>query len=120
MGVKCSQYKWEQEARGLSVEWFHEERENKKYAIKNQDFLDFPHGPVVESPPADAGVIGSILGQGRCHMPQSNQAHVAQLLNLCLTACAPQEKLLPSATRESPYTAVKTKPNQKQNELTQF
>ena len=43
----------------------------KKYAIKNLDFLDFPCGPVVESLPADAGVIGSYLGQGRCHMPQS-------------------------------------------------
>ena len=35
IGVKCSQYKWEQKARGLPVEWFHEERENKKYAIKS-------------------------------------------------------------------------------------
>ena len=107
-------------SQGLSVEWFHEERENKKYAIKNQDFLDFPHGPVVESPPADTGVIGSILGQGRCHMPQSNQAHAAQLLSLCSRACAPQEKLLLSATRESPHTAANTKHNQKQNELKQF
>ena len=32
----------------------------------------FPRGPVVKNPPADAGDMGSIPGQGRSHMPQGN------------------------------------------------
>ena len=29
---------------------------------------DFPGGPVVKNPPANAGDVGSISGQGRFHM----------------------------------------------------
>ena len=47
-------------------------------------FLDLPGGPVVKNPPANAGDMGSIPGSGRFHMPQSNQAHVLQLLKLML------------------------------------
>ena len=32
--------------------------------------LDFPGGPVVKSPPANAGDVGSSPGLGRPHMPQ--------------------------------------------------
>ena len=35
-------------------------------------FLDFPGGPVVKNPPANAGDTGSIPGRGRFHMPWSN------------------------------------------------
>ena len=31
-------------------------------------FRDFPHDPVVENQPANAGDMGSIPGLGRCHM----------------------------------------------------
>ena len=33
---------------------------------------DFPGGPVVKSPPANAGDMGSSPGLGRSHMPWSN------------------------------------------------
>ena len=44
----------------------------------------FPGGPAVKSPPCDAGSTGSIPGWGSFHMPQSNWAHVPQLLSLVL------------------------------------
>ena len=59
---------------------------------------DFPGGPVVKNPPADAGDMGSIPGPGRFHMPRGNQVCVPQLLlhrvKLAHSrACAPpQEK----------------------------
>ena len=42
---------------------------------------DFPVDPVVRNPPANAGDMGSIPGQGRSHMPQSDYARVPQLLS---------------------------------------
>ena len=33
---------------------------------------DFPGGPVIKNPPANAGHTGSIPGPGRSHMPQGN------------------------------------------------
>ena len=36
---------------------------------------------MAESPPANAGDTSSVPGQGRCHMPRSNEAHEAQLLS---------------------------------------
>ena len=42
---------------------------------------DFPGGPVVESPPANAGGMGSIPGPGSSHMLQENWAFVSQLLS---------------------------------------
>ena len=33
---------------------------------------DFPGGPVIKNPPADAGDEGLILGLGRSHMPRGN------------------------------------------------
>ena len=33
---------------------------------------DFPAGPVVKNPPANAGDMGSIPGPGRCHTPRGN------------------------------------------------
>ena len=50
----------------------------------------FPGGAVVKNPPANAGDTGSIPGPGRSHMPQSNKAHVPQLLSLCSRAREPQ------------------------------
>ena len=40
----------------------------------------FPDSPMVENLPANAGDMGSIRGQGRSHMLQSNQVPVPQLL----------------------------------------
>ena len=34
---------------------------------------DFPGGPVVKNPPANAGHTGSIPGPGRSHIPWSNK-----------------------------------------------
>ena len=33
---------------------------------------DFPSGPVIRNPPANAEDMGSIPGPGRSYMPQSN------------------------------------------------
>ena len=33
---------------------------------------NFPGGPVVKNPPANAGDTGSICGPGKSHMPRSN------------------------------------------------
>ena len=44
---------------------------------------DFPIGPVIRNPPANAGGRGSISGPGRSHVPRGNEAHVPQLLSLC-------------------------------------
>lgn len=43
--------------------------------------LDFPEGPVVKYPPADAEDTGSIPGAGRSHTSQGNEA-CRQLLSL--------------------------------------
>jgi len=34
--------------------------------------LDFPEGPLVKNPPANAEDMGSIPGPGRFHMPSGN------------------------------------------------
>ena len=60
-------------------------------------FPSFPGGPVAKNPPANAGDMGSSLGLGRSHMPQSNHAHAPQLLSLHSTAYVPQ-LLSPRAT----------------------
>jgi len=41
---------------------------------------DFPSGPVVKNPLANAGCVGLIPGPGRVHLPQGNWA------------CAPQQE----------------------------
>ena len=40
--------------------------------FKKEKEEDFPGGPVVKNPPANAGDTGSIPGLGRFHMPQGN------------------------------------------------
>ena len=46
------------------------------YLSKNKTLVgwggDFPGGPLVKNPPANAGSMGSIPGPGRFHMPWSN------------------------------------------------
>ena len=53
---------------------------------------DFPGGPVVKNPPANAVDTGSIPGLRRFHMPQSNKTHVPQPRSLHSRAHTPQEK----------------------------
>ena len=43
----------------------------KKQTLKYMSW-DFPGGPMVKNPPANAGDMGSIPGSGRSHVPQSN------------------------------------------------
>ena len=42
---------------------------------------DFPGGPVVKNPPANARDMDSIPGPGRFHRPLGSQARVLQLLS---------------------------------------
>ena len=39
---------------------------------KDKNSWDFPGGPVVMNPPANAGDTGLIPGPGRSHMPRNN------------------------------------------------
>ena len=55
---------------------------------------------MVESLPANAGYTGLIPGPGRSHMPQSNEAHVPQLLSLRSRAHEPQPQILKPACLE--------------------
>ena len=69
----------------------------------------FPGGAVVESPPANAGDVGSSPGLGRSHLPRSNWAREPQLLSLRVWSLCP-------ATREAaivrgPRTAMKSGPH---------
>ena len=61
------------------------------YLVMFKIFLSwgFPGGAVVKNPPANAGDTGSNLGPGRSRMPQSNEAHVPQLLSLRATTTEP-------------------------------
>ena len=53
---------------------------------------DFPGGPVVRSPPANARVTGLISGAGGSHMPWGDGTCVPQLLKpACSRARAPQQ-----------------------------
>ena len=44
----------------------------KQFFCSKLLILDFPGGPVVKNPPANAGDMGLSPGPGRSHMPQSN------------------------------------------------
>ena len=59
-------------------------------------------GAVDKNPPANAGDMGLIPGQGRFHMPQSNYAWVPQLLNLLSGAQEPQLPGRHAAVTEAP------------------
>ena len=48
--------------------------------MKTSTSWDFPHGPMVKNPSANAGDMGLIPGPGRSHMPWSNKALVPQRL----------------------------------------
>ena len=45
------------------------ERERPYFKIR---FKDFPDGPLIKNPLANAGDMGSMPGPGRFHMPQGN------------------------------------------------
>ena len=84
--------------------------------ILNEQWSSFLGVSVVESPPANAGDMGSIPDLGRSHMARSSWALVPQLLSLCSTASEPrplkpvnpgafavqQEKLLQCEAHASP------------------
>ena len=55
--------------------------------------MDFPGGPVVKNPPANAGDTGLSPHLGRRHMPQGKQARAPQLLKPMVSrAHAPQQE----------------------------
>ena len=45
--------------------------------------VDFPDGPVVKNPLANAEYVGSIPAPGGFHILQGSGAHAPQLLNQC-------------------------------------
>ena len=59
---------------------FNQELHPKAHPSNKESIRGLPGGPVVKSPPANAGDMGSIPGQGRSGLPQTNQAHEPQLL----------------------------------------
>ena len=69
---------------------------------------------MVESPPADAGDMGSCPGPGRSHVPRSGWAHEPWLQGLCVRSlCSTAGE---AATVGGPRTA-KTKQNKTKKEL---
>ena len=44
---------------------------------------DFPGGPVVKNPPANAGDMGSIPGLGRCHIPWGKRSRHSEKPAYC-------------------------------------
>ena len=96
-----------------SVTSFSDTASSMVQVCSKTEIQGFPGGSVVKNPPANAGDTGSVPGPGGSYMPQSNQAHVPQLLSLCSRvsalqqekppkweAWAPQlEKSLPEATK---------------------
>ena len=68
---------------------------------------DFPGGVVDNNLPVHAGDMGSIPGPGRSHMPQTNWAHMLQLLSQSAPtteahaprACALQQEKPPQLER---------------------
>ena len=46
--------------------------ESQTINVMNEEIRNFPSGPVVKNPPANAGDMGSIPGPGGSHVPQSN------------------------------------------------
>ena len=51
--------------------WVHYTKHTNKIISKYKG-RNFPGGPVVKSPPVNAGDMGSIPGSGRSHMPWGN------------------------------------------------
>ena len=56
----------------------------------NNKSWDFPCGPAVKNPPANAGDTSLIPGLGRSHVPWGSWAHASQLLSLCSRALEPR------------------------------
>ena len=48
------------------------EGDSESECVKSRGWRDFPGGPMVRNLPANAGVMGSIPGRGRFHMPEGN------------------------------------------------
>ena len=46
------------------------EGDSESECVKSRGWRDFPGGPMVRNLPANAGVMGSIPGGGRFHMPE--------------------------------------------------
>ena len=54
--------------------------ESQTINVMNEEIRNFPSGPVVKNPPANAGDPGSVPGLGRFRVQWGNQAHALQLL----------------------------------------
>ena len=83
---------------------------------------DFPGGPLVQNPPANAGDMGLIPGPGRFHVLQGNEANTPEVLSprsraattehVCCSNRSPWTQNPCSTTREatkmrSPHTATR-------------
>ena len=75
---------------------------------KEQVFVGFPGGAVVENLPANAGDMGSSPGLGRSHMPRSKWAREPQLLSLRVWNLCPATG--GAAIVRGPRTAMKSSP----------
>ena len=77
---------------------------------------DFPGGPVVKHPPANAGDVSSIPGLGRFYTLQGNLAHIPQ--SMCSRACESQLQSPNATTTEAcvPRTCAlqQDKPSQRE------
>ena len=69
---------------------------------------------MVESPPVNAGDVGSSPGLGGTHMPRSSWARVPQLLSLRVWSLCPATR--ETATVRGPCIAMKSGPHSPQLE----
>ena len=136
MGGGCAPSSWELGVtNGLSVASTPDPSESQHQNNNETDILtytspsswDFPGGPVVKTPPANAGDMGSIPDPGRFHTPRGNEAHLPQVLSpapwspcsatredAAVRSLAPRpEWPLLITTRGSPWAATKTQSSQK-------
>ena len=108
--------------------YHNEDPAQPKFFKNTHTQMDFPDGPVVGNPPANARDMGLIPGPGRSHMPRGNKACAPQLLKpmhrepmLCNTRSHHREKPAPRNERVAPAlptieslcTATRPKPLKK-------
>lgn len=64
----------QREGKESSIYLFFHSLSNVAYdpLVYEEHMEDFHHSPVVENPPTNARIAGSIPGQGRVHTPQGN------------------------------------------------
>ena len=89
--------------------WWHRDKDyHHKTLSENTHGVDFPGGPVIRHPPANAGDTGSLRGPGRLH-PSGQLGPCATTKEPgCCNCWSPCTQSLCSPTREAPRRSSRT------------